>query len=270
MTLYHYFILLLFGSFLLACNPETPESQTVQLKEYYYPIDSLKDGWVYEYADKATNIVSHFWFFKTVKDEAGDRFLVGVRYNAFYEQSNLSREWIVANGVISKDYKFFVKDSLTGKSDVYTAEISENVVFPFEATKDSVMAYRFSCKFSIPPDTNLTVELVRDRRFSHFDTYTLNGEEVETAVFKNHDLYDIEDTVNGGFWNVENEVTEVYAKGYGLVFQSEKTVDETNDIPPNEFYLSNIYTMEEFLDLQAQMNEKERETDRAPVLGTDR
>lgn len=231
----------------------TPE--TINLKPYYYPLDSLKDGWVYEYANKESMTVVYYWSFKVVKDEAGDRYLIGVRYNPFFEQDQFSREWIVANGTISKDYKMFLKDSISGKAQTYTAKISENVVFPFEAVQDSVMAYRFECALRLPPDTNVVTKLTRDRKFKEFSTYDLHGEKVDVAVFSNKDYYDIEDTKNGGFWNVEKEVTEIYAKDIGLVYQAEKTVDNTNPIPPNETFLSNIYTMEEFMKLQGMLKD---------------
>ncbi|MCH2046747.1 MAG: hypothetical protein MK212_21715 [Saprospiraceae bacterium] len=252
------------GILALACendpsNNHTPELETVNLKPYYYPLDSLQDGWVYEYADQASKIVTHYWFFKVVKDEAGDRYLVAVRYNGFFEQDQISREWIVANGTISKDYKILVRDSLTGIAEAYTADISENVVFPFEAVKDTNLAYRFECSFSLPPDTNIINKLTRDRKFREFSTYNLHGDEVDVAVFQNKDFYDIEDVANGGFWTVEKEVTEIYAKGIGLVYQAEKTIDKTNPIPPREIFLSNIYTMEEFIKLKEQLSNAEEQ-----------
>ncbi|MCP4441010.1 MAG: hypothetical protein GY810_18970 [Aureispira sp.] len=236
-------------------EPINNEPETFNLKPYYYPIDSLQDGWVYEYANKESMVVSYYWYFKVVNDEAGDRYLVGVRYNPFFEQDQLSREWIVANGTISKDYKMFLKDSVSGKSQPYTAQISQNVVYPFEAVQDSAMAYRFECTLSLPPDTNVVTKLTRDRKFKEFSTYDLHGEQVDVAVFNNKDYYDIEDVKNGGFWNVEKEVTEIYAKDIGLVYLSEKTVDKTNPIPPNETFLSNIYTMEEFIKMQEMLKD---------------
>lgn len=193
------------------------------LKKFYYPVDSLEDGLVYEFVDDSTGNTINYYLFKTVKDEAGDKFLICTGYNAFFEQQFMSREWIVADGTIQKDYLIMQFDSASGKSLVRPAKIEEAVVFPFSPVKDSAMAYRFRIKFTLLPDTALLYDFIKDRRFDSFTTCSFEGKELKAAKIKINETREGADrTQDGGHWSVKQTSTEIYAEGIGLVSVEQK------------------------------------------------
>ena len=85
-------ILFCFLVFLFSCNNAEKKEDRLEgdiqaLKKYYFPLDELsEDGLVYEYAEDSTGLKMDYWLYKSVKDEAGDRFLIGTNYDASFEQ----------------------------------------------------------------------------------------------------------------------------------------------------------------------------------------
>jgi len=236
---------------IIACTPSSEEQNQPQddsnyelIKEYYYPIDSLYEGRVYEYSNIANNeaYISHYWHLQSQQAEDGNTYLIWKRYNPLFQQDMYIKEWIVNDGVITQEYLIYTIDSATQERQVHENKISQNVVFPFKASKDSVMAYRFECEVKLPPDY-LTVKLVRDRKFKQLTTFEYKGEEIDAALFANNDLYDIENKEEGGFWKQQKGVVEIYGKNIGLVYQEEKTAGQEGT---EVIRLTNIYSLEEF------------------------
>jgi hypothetical protein len=222
-----YFIVI--ALLLSSCNnTENKESQKTTndiqaLKKFYYPFDELSgDGLVYEYVDDEKGEVVDYWLFKTVKDEAGDPYLIGTGYDARFEQRYFSREWIVANGTILKDYIFMQTDSASNKSMLRPAKIEESVIFPFSPTSDTSLAYRFRIKFSLMPDTAMVYDLVRDRKFDKFLDYEFEGKKIKAVQFVAKEYIEARDSINGGHWTVNSEMKEIYAEGIGLVYSEKK------------------------------------------------
>ncbi|MDC0230646.1 hypothetical protein OAK19_01645 [Aureispira] len=224
-------ILSLLMLFIYSCSPtdiNEEQDKTTQnsfyTKDYYYPVTELDSGKVYEYVvvHEGKEFISHYWHLQREQDTNGNIFLIWERYNGLLQKDQYIKEWIIDDGVITKEYKFFVQDSVTQDLKEYPNNVSQNVVFPFNASLDSVMAYRFVCEMKLPPDF-LTSKLIRDRKFGQSTSFNYNGKEVEAIVFTSTDLYDIENKEEGGFWNVKKAVIEIYAKGIGLVYQEEKT-----------------------------------------------
>ncbi len=231
---------------LLACNDKKKKSapSTMEvLNKYYYPLQELNgDGMVYEYWNDSLKLVADYWLYKTVKDEAGDLFLISAGYNGLFEQTVFSREWIVADGTLLKDYQFYVTDSASGKSIITAAKIEDNVYFPFKPTLDSGKVYRYRMKTKLPPDTTLNFDIVRDRRFDKFLEYEFEGKKLAAVQFLVTEYYNVFDNTNkGGDFKITSEIKEIYAKGIGLVY-IEKRGDAINyrnrlkrRISPDEF-----------------------------------
>ncbi len=222
-------IILLAKLFLLsACTSTNVEKEEEQnkdesyqmLKDYYYPVDDLAEGMVYIYENKKMNNQPDYWLYKTVYDEAGNQFLVATQYNLFFDQRQMLREWVVADGTILKDYRFFQKDTASGKVLGSQATIQENVIFPFKAVDDQDLAYRFQLKFSILPDTAVEYKITRDRKFDKYLKYEYNGEELDAVQFKSIEYTSVENDVEGGSWDMQANLVEIYAKGLGLVYKS--------------------------------------------------
>lgn len=247
--------------FFVACespklsNPDASEetneaTNTFYTKPYYYPVEDLKSGKVYEYSlmkDSAA-YVDHYWHFQTIVDSNGQTFLIGKRYNPFFEQDQYTREWIVEDGVVTTSYEMLIKDTTQQTTTRYINEVDQNIVFPFEASLDSNMAYRFTCKLTLPPDF-LTVRLVRDRQFSQPLVYPYEGRKIPAVAFSCTDFYDLEDKEKGGYWEHKTASVEIYAQDIGLVYTEEKKEGESSEITR----LTHIYTLQEFETLQGQL-----------------
>lgn len=240
-------------------NNEVTDSTKVEhdnsfyTKDFYFPLEELKEGKVYEYVVVHNNetYLSHYWFLQSETAADGNNYLVWKRYNPKLEQDQFIREWVIKDGVITKEYKFYVEDSLSQTRKEYPNKVSQNVVFPFYASLDSVMAYRFVCEMRLPPDF-LTVKLIRDRKFSESTRYSYEGKELDAIVFTSMDLYDIENKAEGGFWEQKRAVAEIYAKGIGLVYSEEKIAGEEQTEVTR---LSKIYSIEAFEELKQRNKE---------------
>lgn len=222
MTKYLPFTLLFF---FLSCKSGKEEPKALDLRPYYYPLEKLTDGLVYEYIDENTGQISDYWLFRLVKDDAGDKFLISAGYNAKGEQTQYSREWVVANGTILKDYKFYTTDSTSGKSIVSETKIEENIIFPFSPTKDSTEKYRLRLIFSIFPDTALKYDMVKDRYYAGDTLISFLNQKEKVAHFKAREYFVLEDKVNGGHWKTSSEIDEFYAQNIGLVYSYKKVAD---------------------------------------------
>ena len=116
----------------IACQQKSKDtsksnSPSNQLKDYYYPVNELEDGLIYVYENEILNNQSEYWLHKTVYDESGNQYLVSTQYNILFDQNQLIREWIVADGSLVNDYRFFQKDTDTDKTIGSQANIYENV-----------------------------------------------------------------------------------------------------------------------------------------------
>lgn len=240
--------------FLLACNqPVTPPVTNPQqpLKAYYYPYPNLKDGLVYEYVNDSTQLPDHYWFLKTVEDEAGNWFLVSTRYNAQFVQDQMVREQIYANGTVCQDYRFFVPDAATNQTNTHIAQITQNTMFAFDIPEKKGQVYRFQILVDLPSYNSSTqkevvmnYKVTRDRSFAKFDSVLFENKKVAVALFDNLDFMAIKDSLNGGNWTVDSSrVTEHYAQNIGLV-------QITKQLPSKQIHsvrLKRRLTMDEFL-----------------------
>jgi hypothetical protein len=246
--------------FFVACQPQTSEPDPVVdtppdtansffTKPYYFPVDDLQEGNVYEYSilQDSNTFLAYYWFLQSQKGEQGEDFLIWKRYNPLFEQDQYIKEWLVKDGVVTTEYELFARDS-SQSLQRYINEVEQNIVYPFEAALDSNLAYRFACTMTLPPDF-VTVRLVRDRRFLQAMEYVYKGRELPAIAFSCTDLYDLEDKAEGGFWEQKEMSIEIYAEGIGLVYTESKTEGEQAS---ELTVLTNIYTVQEFEALKVQ------------------
>ncbi len=244
---------------LIGCAQETVETPHTEptesiteansLRNYYYPVDKLDEaGIVYEYSVLAEGqaFLSHYYHFQQ-KEEGDKTYLLCNRYNPLFQHDMTIREWVVEDGVITEEYLFHTIDSATQQKQNHANKIKQNVVFPFRATPDSVLAYRFECELKLPPDF-LTVKLIRDRKYQGMASTDFKGKRTAAAMFTTEDLYDIENTEEGGFWQQKKLGKEYYAEGIGLIRQEELTVGQEGIVEITA--LTNQYTWAEFEALQ--------------------
>lgn len=220
------------------------DSSTFYTKDYYYPVESLLEEKIYEYVleNEGQTYLSHYLALKTEKTAEGKVYLISKYYGPDFKVNQYIKEWIIEDGVITQAYQFHIFDSLSQSMQEFPNNVSQNVVFPFKASLDSTMAYRFVCEMKLPPDF-LTVKLIRDRKFSKKVNYQYQEKQLEAIAFTATDLYDIENTEGGGFWKQKKASVEVYVKGIGLAYKETKTAgtEETEVVR-----LSTVYSVEEF------------------------
>jgi hypothetical protein len=224
-------ISLIFG---LGC---TPEEDRIDIKAYYFPIDSLVSPMVYEYQPLGTDTISgpSYWYFRTLETDTATYFTTNI-YNQFFEVEQFSTEEVVRNGTITKDYFLFTMDS-TGRQERLPAEVEYNTAFPFEV-KDSTGVFLQKLKFTFSESPIHTTTVIKNRRYMGAVKYDFNGQFYDAVKFKVREL--IDDYAEGHL-ETETEGVEIYAKGIGLVYYK-KTVGDKLSM---EYRLFDRYTMEE-------------------------
>lgn len=207
------------------------------LEPYYFPLDELRDGLVYEYRG-ATNSLDppFYWYYRTIEQD-GATYLVGMYYDLNFSPYQFMREEKVSNGMLLVDTYFYGNDS-TGRQVQSPVEIEAGNVFSFEPPDPKKVLF-YKIRFPLPEDPGTTCSLTRNRQFVSDTTYTYGGKTYDAAIFYVRELIDIEDA-----GHVEQEFggTEIYAKGLGLVY-FRKNVSNTFT---TEYQLVDRYTMEAF------------------------
>ena len=96
--IYPAIVLLLMVS-LYTCTKEEREN----IKEFYYPIESLINPKVYEYQSLRDSLAPEYWYFRTMKTDTATYFTANL-YNSYFEVEQFSLEEIVTSGVLQKEY----------------------------------------------------------------------------------------------------------------------------------------------------------------------
>ncbi|MCB0663335.1 MAG: hypothetical protein KDC24_11390 [Saprospiraceae bacterium] len=222
------------GCLFNACSPEN--DGTKNISDYYYPMDSLNEGLVYEYKAVNNDSMSALYNYYRTVESMDETFLVGVQYDPFFQPSQLSREKVVSNGVKLVESFIYLNDS-TGTSTQIPMDIIAGVTFPFEV-RDSGGIFLYNVKwFDNPGDTTVYTSVIRNRRYEKDTTVNYKGEQLPAVLFSVRELVE---NFNDGFWEKEFNSKELYAKGIGLVYFKK-------DISPDfklEYALYDRYPME--------------------------
>jgi len=218
----------------LACN------NAPTLEDYYYPVDNLMEGMVYEYHSPLQDGVQHppyYWYYRKVVGEDGTEALVGVFYNHELEIEQMVRERVVTNGVKTEDVRLYEYDAQGTRYDIQ-AEIKEGTAFLFEADESKVLPYILTWRSKTDPDASTI--LTRGRAFRGFTKCDFKEKKYDCAVFEIGDKIEADHDTEGG-QVLEWTATEHYAKGVGLVY-SKKTIPQVGEI---EYELVARYPMTE-------------------------
>jgi hypothetical protein len=209
------------AALLVSCQSE----EVRNLREFYYPLEELSEGLVYEYTSAGDEQDPPFyWYFRSFEQPEGT-FLTGMYYDYRYTPFQFIREEAVSNGMLTVDYSLYDMDS-TGKQTPIPVEVAAGNVFPFEMA-DTNSVYLFKISFENPPVSDTlpptTTTLIRNRQFAGDTTVVFQGETYEAVQFYVRELVDI---AGEGHAEHEYDGTEVYAKGIGLVYFT-KNISET-------------------------------------------
>lgn len=227
--------------FLLACFLFTAcTGDRRDIRAYYFPLDSLAEGQVYDYAPVGTDTIPpDYWYFQAERQDGND-FLIATYYDANFEVGQRTREKMTANGVRAKEYALFSPDSAGMRSVRIDATLESPDVFPF-SVQDSAGVFLFSLQFHPPGDSATTIYLIRNRRYlGDGPDYYFKGKKYPTVRFS---LREAVGNSAEGDAEVESRGEEWYAEGLGLVYY--RKITGARGQIRQEFQLRDIFPLRE-------------------------
>jgi hypothetical protein len=208
------------------------------IKEYYFPIEALKEGKVYEYQAINDEISPPFyWYYQTIEQNGGT-YLIGTYYGPDFTQYQLIQEEMVSNGMLLDNFYWFEPDTATNTQIRVPVNIDLPSVFGFEIS-DPPSVLVSSINWRMPSDTLTKMTFIRNRQYEKDTTYSFQNQTYDCVKFYVRELIDNE---NEGHLEQEYEAAEVYAKGIGLVYFRK---DISKDFKM-EYELKDIYDMKTF------------------------
>ena len=194
-----------------ACN-NIPEKRNI--KAYYFPLEDLKEGKIYEYQAVGTDsLAPFFWHFKTI-EEAGVTYLTSQYLDHNLTVQQFTKEEVVNNGTLLTDFFLYAKDTITEEPIQNPVSIEANNVFPFEVS-DSTSTFLFKLYWTDYLNPKQKIRLIRNRHFMGDATYSFRGKEVDCIRFFTKELLEVEEE---GFQELQYNGTELYAKNIGLIY----------------------------------------------------
>lgn len=235
-----------FAVFFLACSGKSDKRD---LHEYYFPVENLREGLVYEYdLAQGDSSAPEYWYFKSFRRDSG-MFLSGTYYDRFFQIGQIVREKIVPSGVLAREYLLYEPDMTTGELRETTAKIEAPNVFPF-AVKDSSGVFLFSLKFHPAADSTATLYVIRNRRFlGDAPDFEFQGKTYPCVRFG---LREVIGNEKEGAAEVEGRGEEWYAKGLGKVYYRKSY--GSSDQAAFEYKLKDIFPMSELEQRAAAMD----------------
>jgi hypothetical protein len=210
MTTYRSFFYVL-GSFVLFFSSCTDKKRNI--KSYYFPIEHLYEGKVYQYDVKIDEkSMPEYWYVHT-EEQNGKQYLFTARYDQDFNMRHLVSEEVVFNGTLVSKYFLYDVDSLE-KSIQIPVKVPQNNLFPFEVT-DSTGVFIFEANWTSPKDTTQKTTVIKNRRFKGDSEVVFQGKKQPCITFSTHDL--VEDKREGTL-ALEQKGIEKYAKNMGLVY----------------------------------------------------
>ncbi len=215
------------------------ELKDVGFLKFYYPLEELRDGLVYEYHPVNNDTLPvDYWYYRVHKIEGVD-YLTANNYNENFEVQQFVREKVEWEGVQLVDFILY-QHLENGKQKQIDVEIQKNQVFP-SYTLDSTKQYTMKLKWDLPKEEGTFITIERKRKYLNKGEINFEGKEIPCVVFKlnEHIEHFIEDD---GYLEPEYPGVEIYAEGLGMVY-FKKVLGEGVEM---EYELKAKYSMEEF------------------------
>lgn len=206
-------IFLVFGSLLLTC---TRQNDTLDIRNYYFPVKELSEGMVYEYAFVGNDSVApDYWYYRSLIQD-GKKYLT----STLYRPNDLSpqihaREVMVKNGMLLEEIFFYEKDS-TGKKEQLTVPVKvvAGNVYPFYV-QDPGGIFLVRLEWAWVQDTLNKNVLIKNRRFAGETKFEVEGKKYDAVKFGLKEA--VENHKNGLWAPPPYPGDETYAKGIGRV-----------------------------------------------------
>ena len=210
------------------------------IRDYYFPVEELRKGQVYEY-DLAQGDSSspEYWYYRAFQRDSG-LFLAGTFYDSRFQIGQIIREKVAEDRIIAREYSLYDADVETGKQIQTNAVIDSAEVYPFRV-KDSVGVFIFSLHYQPPADPSTTIYLTRRRIFlGDAPAFEFKGETYTCVRFG---WLESIGTRKGGDDLLKGRGEEWYAKGLGLVYYR-KTFGSKGQVK-FEYRLKDVFPMSE-------------------------
>jgi len=155
-------------------------SDTRNIKDYYFPIESLKEGLVYEYHPvNVDSLPVEYWYYRSIETDSGT--------------------YLTANYY---DHNFVVRQFFQHQ---IPAVIESGSVFPFEVS-DSSGVFLLKMKWIYQRDPLVSTTLIRNRRFKGSTKYSFKGKEYDCIEFS---IKELVDDLNEGHWERQYDGKEI-------------------------------------------------------------
>ena len=215
---------------LAAC---TSDDDLRNLRNYYFPVDQLRGGMVYEYvSEQGDSVTTEYWYYRTFVRDSG-MFMVGTYYDAQFQIGQIVRQKITESGAVAREYFLYETDAATGKQTQIRTTLESAQLFPFTA-RDSTVKVVFSLKYHPTDDPEGGIEISRDRHFlGSAPEFEFRGEKIPCIRFG------LEESIAG----LEGRGEEHYALGLGLVYYR-KAYGPRGDVR-FEYKLHDVFPMSE-------------------------
>ena len=215
----------------------TCENSSANLKPYYFPIEELKSGKIYEYQSAGNKHDPPFYWHYQTREENGLIFLNGTYFDHDFNVFQKIEEEMVSNGMLLQAFSWYEPDS-TGAQVEVSVDIESGNVFSFERKEPaSVLLSSFSWQPLLDP--SMTISFVRNRQLEKDTTFNFQNKELDCLKFYVRELIDQD---KEGHLEQEYEAMEIYARDIGLVYFKK-------DISPDwkmAYKLTNIYDLASF------------------------
>jgi len=210
-SLFTYCSLALISIALISCEKN---KDTHDIKSYYFPINQLKDGLVYEYHPvNNDSLPIEFWYYHTLETDTAT-YLTATYYDQNYTVRQVSNEEIVSNGSILHNHFLYEFDS-TGLQYQIPASITSSNAFPFEV-RDSGGVFILKMKWIYQQNPEVSMTLIRNRQYAGHANYDFKQNELDCVRF---DLKEVVDhSADGHLEIAPYNGMEYYAKGLGLIY----------------------------------------------------
>ena len=225
-------------TFLFLLFQSCQEENRNQFKPYYFPIEDLKEGKVYEFHSVGNEYDPPFyWFVRSIEIE-GSTYLTVMYYDYNFQPYQFVREEVVSNGMLLADMYLYETDTLTGKQNQIFVNIDSGNVFPFEK-KEPAPVLLSSIQWQ--QDSLTTMTFVRNRQYLSDTSVVFKSDKIEAIKLNALEMVDSE--VKGeGHLEQEYAGKEIYAWGIGLIY-FEKNISPEWQM---RYALKDIYNMETF------------------------
>lgn len=235
-----YSFLILIILFFSCQNGNNSASEKRNISEFYFPIDDLFEGKVYEYQSVGNEHDPPFyWYYRTL-NTGENTYFTGMYYDYNFTPFQFIREEKVSNGMSLQDFYWYETDTLTNKQNKVPVNISSGNVFPFKVSNPPGVVVS-SINWKLPTDTLTKMTFIRNRQFDKDTVGTFQNREIEAIKMNVLELIDNE---REGHLEQEYSATEIYGKGIGLIYFEKNIAPEWQ----MKYQLVDIYSMEEFVE----------------------